>query len=172
MSPYRPPDYLEKARSLRASRLGTPPAPVRPIHPSEVPKVPFPEPVDSTVKATRKHALIATPDQLAELATTLQAATRVGLDLETTGLDPRRDRVRLLSLATERGVWLVDCFEADPHALFGVLAEKELVIHNALFDLGFLYQMGFELGENGEVLDTMLSSQIVVGLQPKDKEDA
>jgi hypothetical protein len=43
------------------------------------------------------------------------------------------------------------------------------VIHNALFDLGFLFEMGFELGEGGEVVDTMLMSQI---LENKDSEES
>jgi ribonuclease D len=106
---------------------------------------------------------------VAELAASLEAATRVALDLETTGLDPRKDRIRLLTLATGRGVWLVDVFEVDPRPLFPVLAEKELLIHNALVDLGFLYQMGFELGENGRMLDTMLLSQLLEGPHPKGK---
>ena len=59
----------------------------------------------------------------------------------------------------------------DPRPLLPVLAKQTLVIHNALFDLGFLAEMGFELGENGRVLDTMLLSQIVEGLRPKGKED-
>jgi hypothetical protein len=37
----------------------------------------------------------------------------------------------------------------------------------ALFDLGFLAEMGFELGEAGRVLDTMLISQVL-----EDKENA
>jgi len=171
MTLYRPPDYLGKARGLRASRLGTSLAPVRSVPPREDPKVGAAKPSGATVRATRKHALITTPDLLVELTASLEAATRVALDLETTGLDPRQDRIRLLTLATDRGVWLVDCFEVDPRPLFSVLAEKELVIHNALFDLGFLYQKGFELGENGKVLDTMLLSQMLEGLRPKDKED-
>jgi len=56
----------------------------------------------------------------------------------------------------------------DPRPLFGVLAKKTLVIHNALFDLGFLFEMGFGLGEGGEVIDTMLMSQI---LEHKDSEE-
>jgi DNA polymerase III epsilon subunit-like protein len=51
-----------------------------------------------------------------------------------------------------------------------VLAGKTLVIHNALFDLGFLHRMGFEPNEDGRVLDTMLLSQ-VLGLRPEVKED-
>ena len=96
----------------------------------------------------------------------LDRADRVALDLETTGLDPQLDRIRLLTVATERGVWLVDCFQVDPSPLFEVLAEKELVIHNGVFDLGFVAQLGFELGENGKVLDTMLASQLLQGCTP------
>ena len=42
----------------------------------------------------------------------------VGIDLETTGLNPRTDRVRLISLSTAEGSWLIDCFKVDPHPLF------------------------------------------------------
>jgi hypothetical protein len=171
MSPYRPPDYLEKARELRARRLGASLAPVRSARPSGDSEGRSTESSSATIKATRKHALITTPDQVAELATSLEAATRVALDLETTGLDPRRARIRLLSLAMEGGVWLVDCFKVDPRPLFPILASKTLVIHNASFDLGFLAQMGFELGEGGRVIDSMLLSLLVEGLRPKGKDD-
>jgi ribonuclease D len=125
----------------------------------------------SDIKGTRNHALITTPDRLERLAASLAEARRVALDLETTGLDPSRDKVRLLTLATEQSSWIIDCFEVDPRPLFPVLAEKQLLIHNALFDLGMLTEMGFELGEDGEVIDTMLMSQLSEGQYPKDKED-
>jgi DNA polymerase-1 len=83
---------------------------------------------------------------------------RVGLDLETTGLDPRTDRVRLLSLATDSGTFLVDCFAVDPKPLFKGLANVELVGHNLAFDLAFLARMGFT---PGRVCDTMLASQVL-----------
>lgn len=171
MTAFRPTDYMQKAKELRASRLGVPLTTAHPTHPVVVPNAPVAEPAVATVKATRKHALITTPEQLAELTSSLEGATRVALDLETTGLDPRCDRARLLTLATERGVWIVDCFEVDPHPLFPVLAEKELVIHNAAFDLGMLYERGFGVGENGKVIDTMLLSQMLEGLRPKEKEN-
>jgi ribonuclease D len=95
----------------------------------------------------------------------------LGQEAPETGLDPRKDRVRLLSLATEKGTWIIDCFEVDPRALFPVLSEKELIIHNALFDLGMLSEMGFELGEAGRIFDTMVSSQLSEGSYPEDEEE-
>ena len=69
----------------------------------------------------------------------------VGLDVETTGLDSRTDRIRLLSLncdtnTTEGGrfTYLIDCFAVDPRSLWEVLADRPIVAHNAAFDLSFL----------------------------------
>jgi DNA polymerase-1 len=88
----------------------------------------------------------------------------VGLDAETTGLDPRADRVRLLSLTIDtrdggRLVYVVDCFALDPSPLWEVLAEKELILHNAAFDLAFLARLGFTPA--GRVHDTMILAQLV-----------
>jgi DNA polymerase-1 len=90
----------------------------------------------------------------------------VGLDVETTGLDPRANRVRLLSLAVPGGddgsptTFLIDCFAVEPSPLWGALADKPLIMHNAAFDLGFLTRLGFE---PGAVTDTMLLSQLLDG---------
>jgi hypothetical protein len=110
--------------------------------------------------------LVRTEASLQTLAEALQGAERVGLDLETTGLDPREDRVRILSLTISQGTWLVDCSRVDPRPLFPVLANKELIAHNAVFELTFLSEMGFELGEGSRVGDTMLMSQLLRGLRP------
>jgi hypothetical protein len=111
--------------------------------------------------------LVRTEADLQTLAEKLRSTERVALDLETTGLDPREDQVRIISLTTAQGTWLVDCFEIDPRPLFPVLANKTLIMHHGLFDLGFLSEMSFELGEAGRVLDTMLLSQVL-----EDKENA
>ena len=100
---------------------------------------------------------------LADLTAVVQAideSVRVGVDTETTGLNPRTDRVRLLSLATDRGTWLIDCFAVDPSPLWDVLAERPLVMHNAIFDLGFLRSRGFV---PGVVYDTILLSRLLHG---------
>ncbi len=85
----------------------------------------------------------------------LQGADLIALDLETTGLDPRRDSIRLLSVATKDATYIVDCQNVDPAELFPILPEATVVAHNALFDLGFLSSLGFE---PGKVADTMRSS--------------
>jgi DNA polymerase-1 len=102
---------------------------------------------------------------LATLRTALEETAMVGLDLETTGLNPRTDRVRLVSLSVDtvgggRFSYLVDCFAVDPAPLREALADKELVIHNAPFDLAFLARLG--LTPAGIVNDTMLLAQLLV----------
>jgi DNA polymerase-1 len=84
----------------------------------------------------------------------------VALDTETTGLDPHKDRVRLLSLSNGRDTWVLDCFAVSPRPLFPVLSSKTLIAHNALFDLGMLAQLGFL---PGSVVCTMLLSQLLHG---------
>jgi DNA polymerase-1 len=94
----------------------------------------------------------------------LDQTALVGLDLETTGLDPRTDRIRLLSLACDTidggtFVYLVDCFAVDPSPLWEALAAQELVLHNAAFDLRFLARLGFTPA--GAVQDTMLLARLL-----------
>ena len=105
-----------------------------------------------------RRTLVTTPEQLAEVVADLKDVGLVALDLETTGLDPRKDSIRLLSLATQAATYIVDCQSVDPAELFPILAEATVVAHNALFDLGFLSSLGFE---PGKVADTMILSQLL-----------
>ncbi|MSR55153.1 MAG: DUF3987 domain-containing protein [Gemmataceae bacterium] len=108
--------------------------------------------------------LITNPGLLSSVAAALSDAPgeRVFLDLETTGLDHRTDRTRLISLSIPAGegrvTYLIDCFKVDPSPLFEALAECELVGHNLAFDLGFLSRLGFR---PGKVRDTILLSQVL-----------
>jgi DNA polymerase-1 len=110
------------------------------------------------------HRLVQDQSGLDMTAAALAQVTLVGLDLETTGLNPRTDRIRLLSLAcaTADGgtsCSLIDCSVVDPRPLLPLLAAKELVIHHGLFDLGFLTRLGFV---PGLVRDTLLLAQLLV----------
>jgi DNA polymerase-1 len=106
----------------------------------------------------RNDSAITNPDQLAEVRHYLEASTIVGIDLETTGLNPRQDRIRLLSLSADGQTFVIDCFAVDPSPLFPVLGNLELVGHNLLFDLQFLAQLGFV---PAKAFDTMLASQVL-----------
>jgi hypothetical protein len=105
-----------------------------------------------------RRTLVATQGQLAEVIADPKDVGLVALDLETTGLDPREDGVRLLSLATEAATYIVDCQSVDPAELLPILAEVTMVAHNALFDLTFLTSLGFE---PAMVADTMILSQLL-----------
>jgi DNA polymerase-1 len=109
-------------------------------------------------QCTLHSGLVASAD-IPALVEEIEAAEVVGLDLETTGLDPRRHRIRLLSAATARGAWVVDLFAEDSESVLAALKQKPLVIHNAAFDLGFLHDLGYE--HEGKVIDTMIMSQLL-----------
>jgi hypothetical protein len=92
-----------------------------------------------------QRTLVTTQEQLVGVVADLKDADLIALDLETTGLDPRKDSIRLLSVATNDATHIVDCQSADPAGLFPILTKATMVAHNALFDLGFLSSLGFDL---------------------------
>jgi DNA polymerase I-like protein with 3'-5' exonuclease and polymerase domains/DNA modification methylase len=60
-------------------------------------------------------------------------------------LSPRRNRVRLVQLATEGGeVFVIDCQTVDPEPLFAVLNRQHVIIYNAAFELANLKRFGFD----------------------------
>src|SRR5262249_40868312 len=110
------------------------------------------------------YLLVDRADLLPAVLAALEHTDLVGLDTETTGLNPRKHRVRLLSLACDTSdggsfAYLVDCFKLDPSPLLEALAGKVLVIHNADFDLAFLGRLGFV--PSGPVHDTLLYSRLL-----------
>jgi DNA polymerase I len=105
--------------------------------------------------------------QVVDPATALRAVRgepHVGLDLETSGLDPLTAAIRLISLATTNATYLVDARQYPTWAPtlepFFRDQSVEKVLHNAVFDLGFFHLAGVEVTN---VFDTMLAAQLLDG---------
>ncbi|HUS12038.1 MAG TPA: DNA polymerase [Pyrinomonadaceae bacterium] len=109
----------------------------------------------------------------AELRQTVESLSRhqaIGLDTETTELDPYYGRLRLIQLATPYGVHVIDLDafhngdlkKADSLAsLRGLLAAPRpiKILHNAKFDAKFIkHTLGTDLGG---IFDTLLASQLI-----------
>jgi DNA polymerase-1 len=106
------------------------------------------------------YTVVTEPAALARLLPQLQAAPRLGVDTETTGLDPLTDRLRLLQLATADRVIVVDLASVPVPMLTALFAqEREWLVHNGLFDVRFVTAAG--LRWSGRFFDTMLMSQLL-----------
>ncbi len=112
----------------------------------------------------------------------VKAAGRCGLDLETTGLDPLRARLRLAQLSIPCGktadaqgnpvedstcrVFIADCFRLGHEAVVAPLAEiiadpeVTIISHNLKFDLAFIRQAVDRRLPMSSLFDTMLASQL------------
>src|SRR3989440_12383583 len=116
------------------------------------------------------YQLVRTEEELRQAVEALSAEPAIGLDTETTELDPYNARLRLLQLATPEGVHVIDL---DAFAN-GNLAENETftslrrlleaprpikIAHNAKFDAKFIkHNLGADLGG---LFDTLLASQLI-----------
>src|SRR5256885_6173566 len=122
------------------------------------------------------YQVIKTDDQLRKAVETLSAQQAIGLDTETTELDPYVGRLRLIQLATPAGVQIIDL---DAFAKSGGAGNGELlktnslaplrdllsaprpikIAHNAKFDAKFIkHQIGADLGG---VFVTVLGSHVI-----------
>ncbi|MBO0798431.1 MAG: hypothetical protein J2P31_06375, partial [Blastocatellia bacterium] len=101
---------------------------------------------------------------LPQVAEVLNAEPVIGLDTETTGLDPHTAKLRLIQLATPETSFIIDLFYLPAGALTPILAllaapRPVKVLHNAKFDAKFLLRhCGIRL--NG-IFDTYLASLLI-----------
>jgi DNA polymerase-1 len=116
-------------------------------------------------QSRKTYKLVDSSQTLLEAVTTLSSCKVVGIDCETTGLDPLRDKVRLLQLAGEGldRAFVVDIAKLNECDLSMIKTflegEQVKVFHNAKFDMKFLRQMGVRVAP--PVFDTMLASQLL-----------
>ena len=173
MTIRKPVNYLKIARRLTVQRRGgtiASPAPSMPSRRVDAVRPAAQEPALETsgYKGTRKYALITGPDVLSDLVTVLEDVREVAFDIETyplddsnTALDPRRGRVRLISVAAEDGIGgVVDVSKVHPGPLLRTLKNKTLIAHNGKFDLSFLKnRFGYE--HEGPVVDTQVLDAVL-----------
>jgi DNA polymerase-1 len=110
--------------------------------------------------------VVSKADELAAVTKAVHVSTRVGVDTETTSLDTRKARVRLLQLATLVGVYVLDVAVLGVEALRGLLdllARRECIFHHSKYDLSVLDRLGFV---PGVVHDTETLSRMLRGNHP------
>ncbi|HEY6216025.1 MAG TPA: DNA polymerase [Pyrinomonadaceae bacterium] len=113
------------------------------------------------------YELVKTPEELRKAIETLTSQPVVGLDTETTELDPFTARLRLIQLATPDRVYIVD-FDHFSNGNADALAPLRHLLtssrpikiaHNAKFDAKFIkHNLGVDLVG---LFDTLLASQLV-----------
>src|SRR5215813_1963201 len=113
------------------------------------------------------YRVITTADELRKAIETLTSQPVVGLDTETTDLDPFTSRLRLIQLATPDRVFIVD-FDHFSNGNGDALAPLRRLLeaprpikiaHNAKFDAKFIkHNLGVDLVG---IFDTLLASQLV-----------
>ncbi|HSE17887.1 MAG TPA: DNA polymerase [Pyrinomonadaceae bacterium] len=116
------------------------------------------------------YEIVKTSDELRKAIEILATQPVVGLDTETTELDPYTSRLRLIQLATTDRVYIVDfdhfangdSTKSEALAPLRRLLEAPRPIkiaHNAKFDAKFIkHNLGVDLGG---LFDTLLASQLV-----------
>ncbi len=107
------------------------------------------------------YKLITDVEDVPQIAAELRAQPVIGLDTETTGLDPHTSKLRLLQLATDQNSYIFDCFRLSPEQLAPLLEiiaapQPIKIAHNAKFDWKFL-QRHLGVRMNG-IFDTYLAS--------------
>ena len=117
------------------------------------------------------YQLISNKEQLKPALTPFQSAPLIGLDCETTGLDPYTNKIRLIQLAIpNHPVIMIDLAAIDAEhqgTLRSLLASNCLKVgHNLKFDWQFLNQAG--LTPNPPFFDTYLAYRVLTaGLKKK-----
>jgi DNA polymerase I-like protein with 3'-5' exonuclease and polymerase domains len=103
---------------------------------------------------------------------TLDGASFVAFDVETTGLQPKFGGLRLLQLATvDQSPVVLDCWQFSDEDWITLenffTKERTWLAHNAVFDLGWLQE--HEIYPEGLVFCSMLASRILTNGLPNQK---
>jgi DNA polymerase-1 len=108
------------------------------------------------------YELISDPSRLAQVAEMLAQEKIMGIDTETTGLDPYTCQLLLLQISTLDKVYIIDCKRVVPLALKAILENPGVlkVAQNAKFEYEMLkQQVGITLAG---MFDTMLAERLLM----------
>jgi len=178
---FQPPDHLGLSIDCNPPFAHQVDPPESPSH------SPSPEPTESTghspilntcthstltasaAIAISSHApsfsLVNDAQELEIAISVIEGARQLAVDLETTGLKPERDRIRLLTVTAVHSdgstrTFLFDLFQGlDLVRVLAAFSNKPLYLHNASFDLGFLRHLGFQ--HDGPIHDTMVMARLL-----------
>jgi DNA polymerase-1 len=116
----------------------------------------------SGVTAVPAPVCITEAWELEPLLPALCEAPLVGVDTETTGLDPLTDRLRLVQFAVPGGPAVaVDTWQVPIQMLAPIFQAKHgLALHNAVFDLTMLFMAGL-LWPTARIVDTQIAAQLL-----------
>lgn len=106
-------------------------------------------------------------DQANKAIKDLEAVSKLCLDTETTGLQASVSKLRLLQLCdatphvADRTIYVFDLFKVKPTKELKDLIESRdlLVIHNANFDMQFLYSIGVDF--KNKIFDTFVAERVL-----------
>lgn len=88
----------------------------------------------------------------------LETLDIIGFDTETMGLDPFTKALLSMQLGNQQRQYVVDCTTVDPKAYKDLLERKMLIMHNAKFDVRFLFYYGII---PTKVYDSFLAERIL-----------
>ena len=110
-----------------------------------------------------EYELIKDNNALLTAVVELASAPEIGIDIETTGLSPISNDIRLVQLASPTKTYVIDVWQTDIELLRTVITGPATKIaHSATFELEFLYK---KLGVMvTPIFDTMLAAQVVEGI--------
>jgi len=98
---------------------------------------------------------MATVEESLEYLETLDV---IGFDTETRGFDPYTKELLSMQLGDGEKQYVIDCLSINPKLYKDILERKELIMHNAKFDLRFLYYQGIV---PVKIFDTFLVERIL-----------
>ena len=98
---------------------------------------------------------MATVEESLEYLNTLDV---IGFDTETRGFDPYTKELLSMQLGDAEKQYVIDCLTVSPQLYKEILEKKELIMHNAKFDLGFLY---YQKIIPTKVFDTFLAERVL-----------